>query len=132
MSTQVVARPTSAMLRRPWFAADAVVTGANAATYLLAAGLLVDLMAGDAATYRWLGGFLALYAGLVAAYAWGPVRAGAGWAVVIANEAWVAASLVVAYVGAFGLNDVGRGWVVVQAVVVGALALLQARSLRGR
>jgi hypothetical protein len=32
--------------------------------------------------------------------------------------------------GALDLNAVGRTWVVLQAVVVGALALLQARSLR--
>ncbi|UMG92484.1 hypothetical protein [Nocardioides sp. TF02-7] len=73
---------------------------------------------------------LLVYGAAVAAYTWGPVPARAGWAIVVANEGWVAASLVVAAVGALDLNGIGRTWVVLQAAVVGALALLQARSLR--
>lgn len=115
---------------RVWFGLDALVTAANAAAYLLTAGLLVDAFDGAASTYRWVGGFLACYAAAVAVYAWGPVPRRTGWLVVVANVAWVVASLVVAVVGALDLSPVGRAWVVVQAAVVAALAILQARSLR--
>ena len=130
MSVQTTSGAGVTAARRVWFEVDAVVTGVNAVGYLAAAGLLVDLFDGDAATYRWIGVFLAVYAAAVAAYAWSSAPARAGWLVVAANEVWVLASLVVAAVGGLDLNAVGRTWVVLQAVVVGALALLQARALR--
>jgi hypothetical protein len=117
-------------LPRAWFAVDAAVTAVNAVAYLAAATLLVDLFDGGATTYRWIGAFLLVYALAVAAYTWSDAPDRAGWVVVAANEVWVVASLVVAVTGALDLNAVGRTWVVLQAVVVGALALLQARSLR--
>lgn len=116
--------------KRRWFAVDAVVTGVNAVAYLAGASLLVDLFDGEVATYRWVGGFLLVYAAAVSVYTWSSAPDRAGWAVVVVNEAWVLGSLVAAAVGAFGLNGVGRTWAVLQAVVVGALALLQARALR--
>lgn len=119
-----------AAVPRPWFAADAVVTGANAVIYLLAASALTGLLGAEEATYRAVGAFLLVYAVGVAAYTWSSVGARAGWLIVAANELWVAASLVVAALGGFDLNAVGRTWVVLQAVVVGALAVLQSRALR--
>ncbi|HYG92653.1 MAG TPA: hypothetical protein VD859_03625 [Nocardioides sp.] len=130
MSTNVLTDTPTKVQGRLWFAVDAVITGVNAVAYLAAASVLVDLFDGEQSTYRWVGGFLAVYAVLVAAYAWSTAAARTGWAVVVANEAWVVGSVVVAAVGAFDLNALGRTWVVAQAVVVGAFALLQARSLR--
>lgn len=119
-----------AAVPRPWFAADAVITGANAVIYLLAASALTGLLGAEEATYRAVGAFLLGYTAVVAAYTWSSVRARAGWLIVAANELWVAASLVVAVLGSFDLNAVGRTWVVLQALVVGVLAVLQVRALR--
>ncbi|MDQ6523908.1 hypothetical protein RB608_09870 [Nocardioides sp. LHD-245] len=129
--TQPVARPALAS-RRLWFGADAVVTGANGLVYLAAAGLLVDLLGGDAATWRAVGVFLLAYAAGVALYARSPRSARAGWVIVVANALWVIASLDVAVTGALDLDPAGRAWVVAQAVVVGSFVLLQARVLRAR
>ena len=119
-------------VRRQWFAVDAAITGVNAVAYLAAAGLLADLLGGSAETYRWVGLFLAGYAALVGLYAGVARSAGAGWAIVVANAVWTVASLEVAATGAFGIDALGRGWVVAQALVVGGLALLQARAMRRR
>lgn len=117
---------------RLWFGADAVVTGANALVYLAAAGPLAGLLGGDAATYRVLGAFLALYAAGVALYARGALGPAGGWTIVGANAVWVAASLDVAVTGALDLDTAGRVWAIAQALVVAELALLQARGLRRR
>ncbi len=132
-STATTISPTTRTARlRLFFAADAVVTGANALIYLAAAGPLADLLGGDAATYRLVGAFLTAYAVLVALYARSGLPSRPGWAIVVANLLWVVASVEVAVVGALGLDGLGRGWVLVQAAVVGAFAVLQARALRAR
>ncbi|WP_435769587.1 hypothetical protein [Nocardioides sp. SYSU DS0651] len=118
--------------RGRWFAADAAITGVNAVAYLAAAGLLADLMGASAETYRWVGLFLAGYALAVGLYARSTMPVRLGWVIVVGNAVWVAASLEVAATGAFDLDALGRGWVVAQAVVVAALAVLQARALRAR
>lgn len=130
--TTLATTPTLGGRLRLWFGADAVVTGANALVYLLAAGPLAELLGGDATTYRVLGAFLALYAAGVALYARGPLGAAAGWAIVGANAVWVLASLDVALTGALDLGTAGRVWTLAQALVVAELALLQARGLRRR
>lgn len=128
-----IATPHSiASSRRLWFAADAVVTGANGVAYLAAAPLLADLLGGDALTHRWIGGFLLAFAVAVAVYARSSMPVRAGWAIVVANVLWVVASVDVAITGALGLDDLGRGWAVAQALVVAAFAALQARALRTR
>ena len=60
MTVQTTDRTGVRTGRRFWFGVDAAVTGVNAAAYLAAAGPLADLFGGEAATYRWLGGFLVL------------------------------------------------------------------------
>ncbi len=130
--TTLATTPTLGDRLRLWFGADAVVTGANALVYLLAADPLADLLGGDASTYRVLGAFLALYAAGVALYARGPLGAAAGWTIVGANAVWVLASLDVALTGALDLGTAGRVWALAQALVVAELALLQARGLRRR
>ncbi len=134
MTTLTAPHASSATTSRPrlWFAADAVITGANALAYLVAAGPLADLLGGDAGTYRGIGLFLVAYAVAVGLYARSSMPARPGWAIVAGNVVWVLASLEVAVTGAFGLETAGRVWVVAQALVVADLALLQSRALRRR
>lgn len=117
--------------RRRWFWADAAVTGLNALGYLGLAGVLAGTLGATADTYRLVGGALLLFTVAVAAAAVDPDRRRRlAWSVVAVNGGWVVASLVVAAAGMGDLTGPGRGWVVAQAVVVGVLAGLQARSLR--
>lgn len=134
MTTLSTPHTSSATTSRPrfWFAADAVITGANALAYLVAAGPLADLLGGDAGTYRAVGVFLVAYAVAVGLYARSSMPPRLGWGIVVGNLVWVVASLEVALTGAFGLDTAGRIWVVAQAVVVADLALFQARALRAR
>lgn len=117
---------------RLWFAADAVITAANALAYLAAAGPLADLLGGDPGTYRAVGAFLVVYATAVGLYARTGLAPRTGWTIVVGNAVWVLASLEVALTGALDLGTAGRVWVVLQALVVADLALLQARALRAR
>ncbi|KRB76332.1 hypothetical protein ASE01_15140 [Nocardioides sp. Root190] len=134
MTTLATPRTTStATGRRPlWFAADAVVTGVNAAAYLALAGPLADLLGGDPTAYRAIGAFMVGYALVVGLYARSTMSRRTGWAIVVGNLVWVLASLEVAATGVLGLDTAGRIWVVAQALVVADLALLQGRSLRAR
>ncbi|WP_036517240.1 hypothetical protein [Nocardioides sp. J54] len=133
LSTPTATGTRSALGRiRLWFGADALVTGANALAYLVAAGPITDLLGGDAGTVRAIGAVLVGYALLVALYTRSRLATGPGWAIVAANAVWVVASLEVALTGALGLDGPGRAWVVVQALVVADLAVLQARALRAR
>lgn len=132
MTATQLDRPTATPARRTWFGLDAVVSAANGLAYLVAAGPLTDLLGGDATTFRWVGGFLVAYALAVGAYAAAPRAVAPGWAIVGANAVWVVASLEVALTGALELDAAGRGWVVAQALVVGALAAIQASVLRRR
>lgn len=128
----VVGGPIGAMGdRRRWFWADAGVTGLNALGYLGLAGVLDGPFGVSAGMCRLVGGGLLLFTGVVAAAATGPdgLRR-LGWPVVAVNAAWVVASLVVAAAGVGDLTGLARGWIVAQAVVVAALAGLQARALR--
>lgn len=134
MNTLTAPRTAPTTTSRPafWFAADALITGANAMAYLVAAGPLADLLGGEASTYRGIGLFLAGYAVVVGLYARSTMPTRVGWAIVVGNLVWVVASLEVAITGALGLDGPGRAWVVAQALVVADLALLQARALRRR
>lgn len=117
---------------RLWFGLDAVVTGGNAVAYLALAAVLTDWLGAESSTYRWLGVALAGFTLALAAVAGGMLRPGtAAWLLVAANAAWSLGSLVVAATGALGFEPLGRGWVLAQAVVVLAFALLQARALLG-
>lgn len=131
-ATQLDRTPDTTAARRRWFGLDALVTGANGAAYLVAAGPLADLLGGDPTTFRWIGAFLVAYAVGVGAYAAAPRATAPGWAIVGANVLWVVVSLEVALTGALDLDAAGRGWAVAQALVVGALATIQAGVLRRR
>jgi len=110
---------------------DAVVTGANGAAYLAAAGPLSDLLGLSEALLRAAGAFLLAYAAVV----WivgsrkriprGPV-----YAVIAANAIWAVDSIVTALAGLGGPTTAGTVWIVLQAVVVAAFAELQLAGVR--
>jgi hypothetical protein len=95
---------------------DALVTGANGAAYLVAAGPLEDLLGLDATLLRAVGAPLLMFAVAV----WFVRSRGAVRAVVAANVGWAAGSIVAAV----------AGWGSLQAIVVGGFAELQLIGLR--
>jgi hypothetical protein len=111
---------------------DAVVTGANGVAYLAAAGPLEDLFGVDAAVQRPIGAFLVLFATGVWLVATRPaISRGAVIAIAGANALWVIASLTFAIAGVSSPTTVGSVWIVLQALVVGGFASLQAATAGG-
>ena len=112
---------------------DAVVTGANGLAYLIAAGPLSDLLGLDATFLRGIGLFLLAFTAFVwRVSARTAPPAGAVWAVVAVNVAWVLGSLALAALGLGSPSTAGTVWVVLQAAVVGLFAELQILALRRR
>jgi hypothetical protein len=111
---------------------DAVVTGANGAAYLAAAGPLEELLGVDAAAQRPIGAFLMLFAGGVWLVATRPaISRRAVMAIAGANALWVIASLAFAITGVSSPTTVGTVWIVLQALVVGGFAFLQGATAGG-
>ena len=108
---------------------DAVVTGANGVAYLVAANPLEDLLGLDAALLRGVGAFLVLFAAAVWATAARPTRT-AVKAIIGANAAWAAGSVVAAIAGWGDPETAGTVWIVLQGVVVAAFAELQLTGLK--
>jgi hypothetical protein len=115
---------------RRWLALDALVTGANALVYLLAAGPVGRLIGLDTALLVGIGAFLLPYAaavGLLARRQDPPVFAVR--CVVEANIAWTVGSF-----AALALwlepSTAGILWIPAQAAVVTAFAALQYGALR--
>ena len=110
---------------------DAVVTGANGAAYVVAAGPLGDLLGLSPALLRGAGAFLLAFTVLVAWTATRPeVPRVAVAAIVAANAVWALDSLVAAAAGWGSPEAIGTAWVVAQAVVVAGFAGLQLAGLR--
>ncbi|MFD8265420.1 hypothetical protein [Streptomyces althioticus] len=133
MSTTPLTAParTGAPLRR-LLALDAVVTGANALAYLALSGPLGRFLGIGSGLLLGLGVFLAVYAagvGLLAARPHPPTAGVRG--VVEANLAWTAASLLALALW-LSPTTAGAVWVVLQALVVGGLALVQHQALKAR
>ena len=126
--TTTTAPPRTSLLRLA-LRLDAVVTGANGAAYLLAAPLLADLLGLPAAWLRGAGAFLLLFGVGVWAVGARPERT-AVEAVVAANALWVTGSVAVVLAGLGSPTTLGAVWLVLQAVVVAAFAVLQAAGLR--
>ncbi|MGY1496320.1 hypothetical protein ACW4TU_06815 [Streptomyces sp. QTS52] len=117
------------MLRR-FLALDALVTGANAVAYLVAAGPLARFLGVGSGLLLELGLVLAVYAGAVGWLASrGQPAVLAVRAVIEVNLAWAAVSCV-----ALALwltpSTAGAVWAVLQAAVVAGFAVLQYVSLR--
>lgn len=120
-------------LLRPVLRLDAVVTAANGAAYLLAAPLLDGPLGLSAGLLRGVGVFLLGYAGVVwLVAARRRISGPAVEAVIGANALWAAGSVVAAVVGIGSLTALGATWLVLQAGVVAAFAVLQLVGLRRR
>jgi hypothetical protein len=130
MSARVAALPRDTLLRLI-LKLDAVVTGANGVAYLAAAEPLDDLLGVSAGVMRPVGAFLVLFAAAVWVVAIRRVVPRAAvLAIAAANAVWAIGSLVFAAAGASSPSTVGTVWVVLQAVVVGGFAALQALASR--
>jgi hypothetical protein len=110
---------------------DAVVTGANGAAYVIAAGPLSDLLGLNATLLRATGAFLLAFAALV----WltstrREIPRGPVYAIVVANAIWAIDSVVAAMAGWGDPTTAGTVWIVLQAIVVAAFAELQLTGLR--
>ncbi len=127
LPARAAAMPRDALLRLA-LRVDAVVTGANGAAYLAAAGPLEDLLGVEAAVLRPIGAFLLLFAAAVWFTSTRPeVPRAAVWAIAVANIAWAVDSLAFAAIGISSPTTVGTVWIVLQALVVAGFAALQLR-----
>jgi hypothetical protein len=105
---------------------DALVTGANAVAYLALAGPLADLLGVPAGALRAIGAFLAVFAAAVWVVGARPEPSPAAvQAIVAANLAWAAGSLVALAADAWSPTTAGAIWIVLQAVTVALFAALQ-------
>jgi len=106
---------------------DAVVTGANGAAYLVAAGPLEDLLGLEPALLRGIGAFLLLFSAAVWMVASRPhVSSSAALAVIAINVLWAADSIACLASGPSDPTTFGAIWIVMQALVVAGFAGLQA------
>jgi hypothetical protein len=130
MPARVAALPRDTLLRLV-LKLDALVTGVNGVAYLAAAEPLEELLGVSAALMRPVGAFLVLFAAVVWFVATRRVvPRGAALAIAAANAVWALGSLVFAAAGASSPSTVGTVWVVLQALVVGGFAALQALATR--
>ena len=112
---------------------DAVVTGLNGVAYLTAAALLDDFLGLPAGVLWAAGVFLTGYAVAVWLVGTRPVvSARALGIVIVVNLLWAMDSLAAAAFGWGTPTATGTGWIVLQAVVVGAFGVLQWLGLRHR
>lgn len=106
---------------------DAIVTGANGAAYLVAAGPLEDVLGLSPVLLRSVGAFLLLFAGAVWMVAARPqVSPSAALAVISVNVLWAADSIAFLAAGLSDPTTAGAVWIVMQALVVAGFAGLQA------
>lgn len=106
--------------------ADAAITAANGAIYVVAAGVLTGLLGPSSSVLIGIGLFLIVYALVVVMIARRrPLSIAAVREVALVNLVWVVASLVVAGGGLLALTGWGRLWAVLQALVVLGFAALQ-------
>jgi hypothetical protein len=110
---------------------DAIVTGANGAAYLVAAGPLGDLLGLSPALLRGTGAFLVAFAAAVWLTATRrSISRPAVYAIVAANAIWAVDSIVAAIAGWGTPDTAGTVWIVLQAIVVAFFAELQLAGLR--
>ena len=108
---------------------DAIVTGANGAAYLVAAGPLEDLLGLSPALLRGIGAFLLLFSAVVWIVGSRPqVSSTAALAVIAVNVLWAADSIAFLAAGLSDPTTVGAIWIVMQALVVAGFAGLQAMT----
>ena len=110
---------------------DAVVTAANGAAYLAAAGPLSDLLGLSAPLLRIAGAGLLAFAAVVWLVASARRMARPAPATIIAlNAAWAIGCIAAVLADAGTPTTVGAVWIVAQALVVAGFAELQVSGLR--
>ena len=120
----------SLFLRRA-IQADAIFSGASAVLLTFGAGELATLLDLPEALLSETGLFLIAYTALVGWLGTRQAMPNALVVIVIAgNAAWAVASIALLFSGTVTPNLLGEAFVVVQAIVVGALAELQYVGLR--
>ena len=127
MTTHTSAITSRLLPLRATLKLDAVVTGANGAAYLAAAGPIGDLLGLEPSLLRGVGAFLLAFAVCV----WFAPRAAVP-VIASANVAWAAGSIVAAIADWGSPSTTGTVWIVLQAIVVAAFAELQLAALRRR
>jgi hypothetical protein len=106
---------------------DAIVTGANGAAYLVAAGPLEDLLGLSPALLRGIGAFLLLFSAAVLMVGSRPqISPSLALAVIAVNVLWAADSIAFLAGGLSDPTTFGGIWIVMQALVVAGFAGLQA------
>jgi hypothetical protein len=110
---------------------DSLVSGATGALMAGAAPILESWLGLPAALLRFAGIALLPFAGVVGwlALQASPARAGVQ-AIIAANFAWVAGSILLLLAGGVNPTTLGIAFVIFQAVVVGVLGELQYMGLR--
>jgi hypothetical protein len=109
---------------------DALVTAANGAAYLIAAGPLGDLLGLSPALLRGAGAFLLAFAAAVYVTGTRPrIPRPAVYAIVGANILWALGSIVAAMTDLGTPETVGTVWILLQALVVAGFAELQLAGL---
>jgi hypothetical protein len=110
---------------------DAVVTAANGAAYLAAAGPLSELLGLSAPLLRIAGAGLLAFAAVVWLIATAQRMARRAPATIIAlNAAWAIGCVAAVIADAVTPTTVGAVWIVAQALVVAGFAELQLAALR--
>ena len=110
---------------------DAVVTAANGAAYLAAAGPLSDLLGLSAPLLRIAGAGLLAFAAVVWLVACAERMSRPAPATIIAlNGVWAVGCVVAALAGVGTPTTVGAAWMIAQALVVAGFAELQLTGLR--
>jgi hypothetical protein len=131
MSTHSFAATARADLLRLVLVADAAVTGANAVAYVAGAPVLDSWLGVPTGALVAIGAFLAVYAALVLRLATRPEIPAAGvTAVIAANAAWAAGSILALALDTFTPTTGGQVWIAVQAAAVAGFAALQWIGLR--
>ncbi len=110
---------------------DAVVTAANGAAYLAAAGPLGELLGLHPTLLRIAGGGLLAFAAVVWLVASAQrMSRPAPATIVVVNGAWALACIVAALAGVGTPTTLGTAWIIAQALVVAGFAELQLTGLR--
>lgn len=125
----LTSQPILPLRRTLWL--DAIVSGATGLLLLFGATFLVDLFALPEALLRYAGLALVPYVAFVVFVAQRqPVSLTATWVVIVANVLWATASIALLFTGWVAPNVLGGGFVLFQALVVAAFAVLQFMALR--
>lgn len=126
-----VASGAGARMLRAFLKLDALASGLLGALLAAAGAVLAEVLGLPVALLVPAGLGLVAYAGWLWYVATRPtVPRGAAWAVILLNELWVVASVVVVVAGWFSLTALGTGFVLGQAVVVVGFAAGQFAALR--